>query len=414
MKKLLTFLFIALLGCSGTHQILTDDEYDRITDLRNRVITVEQELERLKFEQEQKALESDMDIAAEVGASAKLSDLTELAVAPAEADEFYLNDGGVSKKITTLNLMRILEGTLTTFEIAADNLGIGTDLQAYDADLDTLSSPTAWRVFYSDAGGITQLPLGASGTYLKSAGASSAPVFDTPAGSGDVTGPSSSTDNSVAKFDSTTGKLIQEETDFVINDDGVVNESNSPTITFYDYSAAGAALDDKKACVFFSDMGTTTEDSEDADIWLECVQGGTHTEVFRFDESDDRVEFSKPVLATNVVGADITGSTNHDTVELHGVIYKATAAATVTLDAAADAGYGACASYRIRDAAETLTLDPQAGEKMNLAGTALAAGTAIEATGAGEYVTICATTDTDGSGTDGYDVYGPTSGWASE
>ena len=116
----------------------------------------------------------------------------------------------------------------------------------------------------------------------------------------------------------------------------------------------------------------------------------------------------------NPVGTDITGNTAHDTTELHGVIYKATAAATVTLDAAADAGFGACSSYRIRDAAEKLVLDLDNAEKFNLAGTAQAAGVAIEATGAGEYCTVCATTDSDGSGTDGYDVYGETSGWASE
>ena len=120
------------------------------------------------------------------------------------------------------------------------------------------------------------------------------------------------------------------------------------------------------------------------------------------------------ITGLNSQGADITGNTAHDTVELHGVMYKFTAAATVTLDAAADAGYGACASYRIRDAAEAAVIDPQAGEKINLAGVPLAAGVAITATGAGEYLTVCATTDTDGSGTDGYDVYGPTSGWASE
>lgn len=46
---------------------------------------------------------------------------------------------------------------------------------------------TAWRVFYSDASGdIIELALGADGTFLKSNGASAAPTFATPAGSGDV------------------------------------------------------------------------------------------------------------------------------------------------------------------------------------------------------------------------------------
>lgn len=46
---------------------------------------------------------------------------------------------------------------------------------------------TPWRVFYSDGSGdVTELALGADGTFLKSNGASSAPTFATPAGSGDV------------------------------------------------------------------------------------------------------------------------------------------------------------------------------------------------------------------------------------
>jgi len=44
-----------------------------------------------------------------------------------------------------------------------------------------------YKVFYSDGSGdITELALGADGTFLKSNGASSAPTFATPAGSGDV------------------------------------------------------------------------------------------------------------------------------------------------------------------------------------------------------------------------------------
>lgn len=50
-----------------------------------------------------------------------------------------------------------------------------------------ITGTTAWRVFYADASGvITQLALGADGTFLKSNGASSAPSFAVPAGSGDV------------------------------------------------------------------------------------------------------------------------------------------------------------------------------------------------------------------------------------
>ena len=102
------------------------------------------------------------------------------------------------------------------------------------------------------------------------------------------------------------------------------------------------------------------------------------------------------------IGTDITGATSHDTTELHNTLYMTSAAAVVTLDAAADAGYGSVATYWCRDAAETLGLDPQAGEKMRINGIALAVGVAVEGTGVDSIITIVAVTDTDGSGTDGY------------
>ena len=114
-------------------------------------------------------------------------------------------------------------------------------------------------------------------------------------------------------------------------------------------------------------------------------------------------------------GADIASSpVNLNTTDLHGKMYKFTVAATVNLDAAADAGFGACSTFRIRDAAEAAILDLDGSEKFNLRGTAQAAGVGITATGAGEHLAVCATTDTDGSGTDGYDVWGPTAEWASQ
>ena len=87
---------------------------------------------------------------------------------------------------------------------------------------------------------------------------------------------------------------------------------------------------------------------------------------------------------------------------------------TVTLDAAADTNYGGIACYKIRDAAEQLILDVTGTEKINLNGTATSAGEGIAATGAGESVCVMASTDVDGSGTDGYYAWGPTSGWDEE
>jgi hypothetical protein len=70
--------------------------------------------------------------------------------------------------------------------------------QPLDADLTTLAGNTAWRVFYSDGSNvITELSLGSSGTYLQSQGASSAPTWSTPAGSGDVSKVGTPVDNQI-------------------------------------------------------------------------------------------------------------------------------------------------------------------------------------------------------------------------
>ena len=61
---------------------------------------------------------------------------------------------------------------------ATVNLEIGTDVQAQDDDLATLAGMTAWRIPYSNGSSVvTELTLGANGTFLESNGASAAPGF---------------------------------------------------------------------------------------------------------------------------------------------------------------------------------------------------------------------------------------------
>ena len=57
-------------------------------------------------------------------------------------------------------------------------LVIGTNVQAYDADLSTLAALGNWKLAYTDGSGAqTALALGAAGTVLQSAGAAAAPTF---------------------------------------------------------------------------------------------------------------------------------------------------------------------------------------------------------------------------------------------
>lgn len=73
--------------------------------------------------------------------------------------------------------------TGTTVEAALQELGAGSGY----TNLTEFVDQTAWRVFYSNGSGdVTELALGADGTFLKSNGAAVAPSFAVPAGSGDV------------------------------------------------------------------------------------------------------------------------------------------------------------------------------------------------------------------------------------
>lgn len=104
--------------------------------------------------------------------------------------------------------------TSATTATTATNLGGGT----------TGSVP-----YQSAAGTTTFVGIGSTGQVLTVSGG--LPTWATPASSGDVTGPASSLDNQIARFDSTTGKVIQTSA-ITISDAGAlqnVNEINWDT-----------------------------------------------------------------------------------------------------------------------------------------------------------------------------------------
>lgn len=92
-----------------------------------------------------------------------------------------------------------------------------------------LASATAYAVL---CGGTTSTgafqsvaSVGTSGQVLVSNGAGQLPTFQTIAGTGDVVGPGSATDNAITRFDNTTGKLIQNSS-AILDDNGVISTAN--------------------------------------------------------------------------------------------------------------------------------------------------------------------------------------------
>jgi len=126
---------------------------------------------------------------------------------------------------------------------AAVNLEIGTDVQAYHANLAGIAGIAFAQgdILYYDGANIVKLAAGTSGQFLKTQGAGANPVWDAPAGGGDVIGPSSSVDGEIALFDSTTGKLLKRA-----NQSGILKASSgvlSAAAAGTDYAVPGANTD---------------------------------------------------------------------------------------------------------------------------------------------------------------------------
>jgi hypothetical protein len=104
---------------------------------------------------------------------------------------------------------------------------------------------TAGGVVYGTGTGAAMSAAGTAGQILTSQG-SSPPIWSS-AGAGDVQGPSSATDNAIARFDATTGKLIQNSAATVADTTGTITNNG-------EYVAAGGSA---STVAFGSTTGTT-------------------------------------------------------------------------------------------------------------------------------------------------------------
>jgi hypothetical protein len=112
--------------------------------------------------------------------------------------------------------------------------GLTSPLEIASGGTNATTTPTAGAVAYGTGTAYGFTAAGTAGQVLTSAGAG-IPTWTTNA-SGDVTGPASSTDNAVARFDGTTGKLIQNSVitiDDTGNASGILSQqfSNGSAVT---------------------------------------------------------------------------------------------------------------------------------------------------------------------------------------
>lgn len=100
-----------------------------------------------------------------------------------------------------------------------------TSEQLFIQNIVTLSYASG-DILYYDNGNIQRLAKGSDGQYLKLVSGLPAWAAGGGGGSGDVVGPASSTDNAITRFDSTTGKLLQ-NSNWTIDDNGKMSGSIS-------------------------------------------------------------------------------------------------------------------------------------------------------------------------------------------
>ncbi len=170
-------------------------------------------------------------------ANQKISDLTDYS-SPLDADLVPIVETatGITKKITWANITAFFNSLYAGNSGAAIRslLGISTlsgsntgDQTISDATIST-SDITTNNVSTSKHGFAPKLPNDAT-KYLDGTGAYSVPP-GSGGGSGDVVGPSSATDNAIARFDSTTGKLIQNSAATVADTTGDITAGKYNTV----------------------------------------------------------------------------------------------------------------------------------------------------------------------------------------
>ncbi len=216
------------------------------------------------------------EVLSDIGAQAALSfgissgDVTKCGSGIAD-DDFIRIDGTTTEGISASEVLT---------DIAASPVAGSGSIVTVGTISSGAWTGTAIDGAYIDIEGTEVKSTGETGTtkFLRVDGDGSC-SWQVPAGAGDVVGPGSSTDNSVARFDSTTGKLIQDTgASFVISDGGAVTAGSwTGTAVAVGYIGSGVGKLATAASWSASQRGTPQTITEGTSIDLDTGNNFLYT-----------------------------------------------------------------------------------------------------------------------------------------
>lgn len=167
-------------------------------------------------------------------------------IATQDANNVSITGGSISGVTFTYATPLTVPGTASaTGEIRlAEDTDNGTNYVGFKAPA-SISADLSWTLPAAD---------GSSGQFLSTNG-SGVLSWSSPAGAGDVVGPASATDNAIARFDGTSGKLIQ-NSGATLSDTGVLQATEVSTDTISEKTAAAGVTIDG---VLLKDSAITTD-----------------------------------------------------------------------------------------------------------------------------------------------------------